>query len=123
MSSANPVPTPSATPSLETARPTRLLGLLLRIFWMIAGNAALALSGLYIAQQHGGLFSVAAVCYGIIAAMLIASRYTDIVRYAGTTAYGQPATLTDWRRYAAGMVAISAAGWLAAHGIAYLGTR
>jgi hypothetical protein len=116
MSTAHHVPTPSP----ETLGSSNLLGLALRFFWMFIGNAILACSGLYITQGHGSLFSVADISYGIAIPLLIASRYADIVKFQGTTSYGEPATMAHWRRYTGGLLLIAVGGWLAAHGAGYL---
>jgi len=117
MVTANHVPTQSP----EAAGSSSVLGLALRLFWMIIGNVVLAFSGLYILLPgRESLFSVADISYGAVIPLLIATRYADIAKFRGATAYGEPATMAHWRRYALGVLVISVVAWLLLHGIAYL---
>jgi hypothetical protein len=108
------------TPSPEATESSGVLGLALRLFWMIIGNVVLAFSGLCILQERENLFSVADISYGVVIPLLVASRYVDIAKFRGDTAYGEPATMAHWRRYALGTLVTSVVAWLLLHGIAYL---
>lgn len=108
------------TPPVETPAPTSITAIALRILWMIVGNAALVISGFWILQVRDAFFSVADATYGAAIPLLIVARYLDIARFGGSTAYGEPATMAHWRRYAAAVLGGAVAAWLLLHGIAYL---
>ena len=100
--------------------PTSALGCLLRVFWMLGGIAALVYSAMWIAVQSGSaqLSAVDAVLgAGMFAAIL--ARYLDIRYFNGCKGTGEPATMSDWRRYAAQMAVLGFALWGIAHAIAW----
>ena len=101
------------------ARSGRVSGCLVRLFWMGAGNLILVLAAIGIGQQHAG-FTLTAMdaVFWATALCLLAVRYVDIRYLGGETADSQPATVADWRRYAAMVLGISLALWLGAHVIA-----
>jgi hypothetical protein len=55
--------------------------------------------------------------------LLIVARYVDITRFKGDTAYGEPATLAHWRRYALSLLVGSIVVWVVIHGIGYVSMR
>lgn len=91
-------------------------GCLLRVYWMMAGNALAAFAAYQIAQT-GGLLSFVDVFFWASVLSLIAVRYVDIRALNGRTSEGQPASMSDWRAYALRVAAISAAVWIVAHGL------
>lgn len=107
-------------PQIEKEGATRVSGLALRLFWMFLGNAALGMSAIVILNGTGGALSAADAVYAVFVPLLIGVRYVDITRYNGVTAYGQPATIAHWKRYAAVLVVGSAGVWGACHAAAYL---
>ena len=104
----------SATASQQSAA-----GCLARLFWTIGGNAALVFRAIFIAQGPSG-FSLYDLAYWGVALLLVATRYVDITRFDGTTADGEPATLSHWRRYTAAVLGIGAAVWAVAHLASFL---
>ena len=116
MSPTNPV----AAHSPESIASSSVLGILLRLFWMIIGNVVLGFSGLYILWGRESFFSVFDISYGAVVPLLIVSRYVDIAKFHGATGTGEPATMAHWRRYALGVLVISVAAWVILHGIAFL---
>lgn len=110
----------SSTPS-DGSPSGRLAGLLARLFWMLAGNALLALLTISIAFRDGTSLSPSDVAFWTVVALLVVVRWADVRLLGGETADGEPATTADWRRYTAMLIAISLAVWLAAHASAHLG--
>jgi hypothetical protein len=96
-------------------------GCLLRIFWMLLGNALLAACAFFVLQNRSIFFGLADALYWVTVASLLAARYVDIRHFRGTTAEGEPATMVHWRRYALTIVLVSTCLWVAVHAIAYLG--
>lgn len=87
-----------------------LAGCLPRIVWLGVGNIALILAALMIYKSAG--WTIADLVFGIVVAVLIGTRYVDIVRYRGTTADGQPATMTHFRRYVIALLGTAMALWV-----------
>jgi hypothetical protein len=108
-------PTPSNTPDLAPVAPA---GCLLRLFWMIAGNAAIYLSLATIAANKPPLPSYLDFVVGIMVILMLAARWLDITRCDGRTMSNEPATLGHWRRYAVLLCGSSLAAWSLAHLIA-----
>ena len=98
--------------------PENELGCLLRVYWMILGNALLAAAAYKIVQTEGELTLVDLV-YWLLVGSLITVRYVDIRFVRGRTSEGQPATMKDWRQYTFGVLAASATLWFVAHGLSY----
>jgi hypothetical protein len=103
--------------SSEAAPRSSGLGTLARIYWMLAGNAALGLVAALIATSSSAL-SWLDLAYWAIVSSLVAVRYADVTVLGGTTADGAPATRAHWRRYAAALSIACAAVWAAAHAAA-----
>lgn len=103
----------SATNETHGAAPQGCLGGIVRMFWMLFGNGALALLSFKIAQS-GRVSPLDAVFWVLVVAM-VALRYIDITRLAGQTTNCERATLRDWRRYLVTLVGIAAAVWALAH--------
>ena len=95
-------------------------GCLVRLGWMMFGNAALAICVGTIAGQAGMSLSIADAVFWAVVIVLVWLRHFDITRMHGQTAGGQPATLSHWRRYAGLLLALSLAAWAAAHAVAWL---
>lgn len=97
-----------------------LVGILLRLFWVAAGNLVLVMSSVSILQHKGTAFRVADVVFWITVPALVLARYLDIRLCDGQTAMGAPATMTHWRRYSLMLVVICAAAWGLCHTADYL---
>jgi hypothetical protein len=95
------------------------LAAVVRLVWMMFGNIALLLCAAFVAQGKAPV--VMDVAFFAVAVGLIAVRYLDITKFKGQTSEGKPATLADWRRYAAMMVIVSLALWGAARFVASRG--
>jgi hypothetical protein len=106
------------SPSNETST-TNILGILLRVYWMLGGSITLAVCALYAAMHPAPPISWADAIYGVTIPLLIAARYADIKHFGGLTSDGEPATMAHWRRYTLWLCIGSAILWLAAHGIAF----
>ncbi|HUT55955.1 MAG TPA: hypothetical protein VM658_21370 [bacterium] len=104
---------PSASDSSESSG---FAGFVLRLFWMAFGNIVLFLMLIYMGRKEGlGLTAHDAVFWAVAAAMVLA-RYLDITRFQGSTSYGEPATVRDFRKYALLLALASLSLWAAAHG-------
>jgi hypothetical protein len=97
------------------------LGCSARLFWMVLGNVALAISGFEICKSRGDRLSAGDLLFWAIVILLVSVRYLDIRFLGGQTATGQPASMGHWRRHAVLLVGASLCLWFLAHGIAYLG--
>jgi hypothetical protein len=95
-------------------------GVVLRVFWMFFGNAALCFVLLWIAFESRGSLSLGDAAFVAVVGALLLARYLDIARYDGATAEGAPATMVHFRRYAAGVIVLSLAVWAVLHGSAAL---
>ncbi len=104
----------------ESSDRDRAGGCLARLFWLGVGNFILVLSAIGIGQRQNG-FSLGwlDVVLWATAFGLIAVRYADIAFFQGQTADSRPATMSDWRRYALTVLAVSLALWLGAHAISW----
>ena len=90
-------------------------GCLPRIFWMAFGNIALIMAALLIYKSAG--WSIADFAFWLIVGLLIGARYIDIVRYKGTTAHGEPATMAHFKRYVGMLLVAGAAVWAVARAL------
>lgn len=100
------------------AIPTPLAGQLLRIFWLAGGNAIIYASWVMIVLVSAPLPCIWDAVVLITVGLMIGARRVDITRYAGRTSDGEPADLTDWRRYVAIALGSAVLGEFVAH---YLG--
>lgn len=98
-------------PPTETISGTALLT---RLAWMVVGNLALLSCAAIIARDDLAPLSILSGIFWVVVAALIGVRYVDITRYQGQTSKGEPATLSDWKRYSVGLTVIAAALWAAA---------
>ena len=75
-------------------------GCLLRLYWMLLGNVIILASAAMIAKT--GYLLLYGSAYIVIATTIIIARYADIRYCAGHKADASgPATMGDWRKYAA----------------------
>jgi len=96
-------------------------GCLIRFAWMAVANMAIFFAAMNVMQAPA--MSVSWGDWAIIAAVLLSvvARYLDIRFFAGETADGDPATMTDWRRHIVLIVVVGAAALAVAHAIAAAG--
>ena len=90
-------------------------GCLLRLFWMLGGNAVIYLMLAQIGFRGAPLPSAFDAAVAVTLALMITARRVDIVQHRGRTAGDEPATLADWRRYTAVLLLVTAVGWVVAH--------
>jgi hypothetical protein len=102
----------------ENPQSNRVSGCLVRLFWMGVGNLILVLSAIGIAEKDAGftLTGMDVLFWGVVLA-LAAVRYIDIRYLGGETADNRPASMSDWRRYAAILLGVSVLMWLGAHAL------
>ena len=94
-------------------------GCLIRLGWMMFGNAALVICIVTIANHRGNFLSAADAVFWVVVLVLIWLRHVDITRMQGRTAHGQPATLSHWKRYAGLLLAFSLVAWAVAHAVVW----
>lgn len=92
--------------------------ILLRLFWLLGGNAAIYLSLATIALTRPSLPSRLDAIVAAALALTLGARRMDIVRYGGRRFDNDPATLRDWNRWAALLVGITLGTWALAHLVA-----
>lgn len=105
-------------PNTPNTPPIAPAGCLLRLFWIVAGNAAIYLSLATIAATQPPLPSSLDFVVGISLVLMIAARWLDIARCGGRTISDEPATLHHWRRYVVILVSATLGAWSLAHLIA-----
>jgi hypothetical protein len=85
----------------------------MRLYWTLAGNAALAITFGILLHKHPKLPSLTdAVCLLLVLSLVFA-RYIDIRYCKGETGDGKTATMAVWRRYSLLIVLGSVCVWLA----------
>lgn len=89
-------------------------GALLRLYWMFFGVFPLPLILIYMFQNRPVLGTLFDIIFFIGVAALVAVRFLDIRYHGGLTGDGKPATLRDWQRYSALILALGVGGWVAA---------
>jgi hypothetical protein len=93
---------------LNTPREPAQAGFPLRIFWMLLGHAIVFLSLGVVLVDKLPFPSVLDAVVWITVVLMIVARRVDIVRYRGTTATGEPATLAHWRGYTLNVIWVTA---------------
>lgn len=92
-------------------------GVVVRLGWMLGGTLALLVTVMKIASQPPWTIGLLDLVFWGAVALTVMLRYWDITRFRGETTSGEPATMADFRRYAAGTAGVSAACWLIARAI------
>jgi hypothetical protein len=87
-------------------------GCIMRLYWTLLGNGALALVFATLLLKHPKLPSLVDVACFLLVLSLVCVRYIDIRYYKGETGDGKLATLTDWRRYSVLIVLGNVCLWL-----------
>jgi hypothetical protein len=95
-------------------RATSGLQVLIRMFWMLFGNIALAALAISIYTAKGSTSGLD-VAFGLTLLALLAIRYADIRYLDGRTASDEPATPKTYRNYAIGLSVLSLVAWATAH--------
>lgn len=94
-------------------------GALARLYWMLGGNAIVGYMAVAIGR-HSHALSWRDLLYWAAAGSLVVVRYLDVTLLDGTTADGERATGSDWRRYSTVALLICACVWVAAHVVALI---
>lgn len=90
-------------------------GALLRMYWLVVGNLVVYVAWMIIVFTSSPLPSAPDVVVWLTVVSMLIARRVEILRYSGRTTHGEPATLEDWRRYAAVLVGATVVGSLIAH--------
>ena len=98
-----------------TDKQSTALGMMARLWWMLLGNAILALSIVFVVENKEGFFHTADWVFWITLASLVLIRYADIRFFDGCTATGAQATTIHWVKYVGLLVACSTTAWVLAH--------
>jgi len=98
-----------------------LIGVVARLYWMLGGNAVLYLAAVAITQQGHERAWTADAAFLAAAASLVLVRYVDIALLGGATASGEPASRSDWHRYAGRLLLLALAAWIIARAVALIG--
>jgi hypothetical protein len=72
---------------------TSFLEIILRLYWICVGHAAVFLVALYIYLNHLQSSLVVNTVFFVFLIGLPVSRFLDIIKYHGQTAEGEPATM------------------------------
>ena len=105
-----------STQDLQTSdRQGTAAGVMARLWWMLLGNAVLALSAVFILHNTVGFLHAADVVFWCTAASLVLVRYIDIQFLNGLTATGAPASTRHWIKYTILLLVCSAVVWALAH--------
>ena len=105
----------------DRAANTSIVGCLIPVFWMLAGNGILAVCAVAIASKGTGDFAAVDVFYWLTVGCLVAARYADVRYLGGRTTEGTPATMAHWRRYALIVIVASTVVWITVHLIPGIG--
>jgi hypothetical protein len=92
-------------------------GCLVRLFWLVAGNAALLAIAALIYRDDTHLLSPISLAYWGIVAAIAAARFYDVRKLGGQTTDGRKASEADLRAYWPRLVAFAGALWGAAHAL------
>jgi hypothetical protein len=93
-------------------------GCLARLFWMMLGNIILAIAALKVFEGPSLGLTWADLGYWMTVAILLAVRYADIRYLDGKKADGEPATMSDWRRYSGMLLGGALVVWVVLHAVA-----
>ena len=111
---------PQSAPSPDASKQDLASGCLVRLGWMVFGNAAILAFATAIYHHRGSFFSWADAAFAAAVIVTLALRYVDIRYCNGRTAFGKAATMAHWQRYAVILAAVAVVLWFAAHALAYL---
>jgi len=97
----------------STTEYTSGAGCFMRLYWTLAGNAALAITFGILLHKHPRFPSLVDAACLFLVTSLVCVRYFDIRYCNGETGDGKPATTAAWRRYSLFIVLGSVSVWLA----------
>jgi len=96
----------------STTEYTSGAGCLMRLYWTLAGNVALAITFGILLHKHSKFPSLVDAACLFLVTSLVCVRYFDIRYCKGETGDGKSATMAIWRRYSLLIVLGSACVWL-----------
>lgn len=94
--------------------------IVLRVWWMMLGNALLGFTLIHMALERERLPSWLDAAFVLVIASLLVARLVDIRHFDGRTAEGARATMAQFRLYGVRLVGGSVAGWGVANSLALL---
>jgi hypothetical protein len=89
---------------------TSPIGIVARLFWMLAGPAALLLLAFSLAGKKDGWFSSQSIAFLVVLAAVIATRWLD-----PQTSDGEPTTGAHLRMFTVMAVGVGLAAWAIAN--------
>ena len=95
----------------ETERSQSVAGCITQFAWNIGGAGVLVVIWVAILRGRPWTFTFKDALYWAAVLGMITARHLDVTRFDGRTSTGEPATARDVRRYAAGVIAVSAILW------------
>ncbi len=110
-----PSSAPIVSNEITAKKSSGLPGMVARIYWMMVGHAVLAVLAMSLFKSGQEIGSWTDLAYLANVTGLLAVRYLDITRLGGSTADGQEASLTTWRRFAAAAVGFWTLVWIVVH--------
>ena len=95
---------------MSSPHSTSPIGIVARLFWMLAGPAALLLLAFSLAGKQDGWFSSQSIAFLVVLAAVIATRWLD-----PQTSEGEPTTGAHLRKYSATAVGVGLVAWAVAN--------
>ena len=91
---------------MSSPHSTSPIGIVARLFWMLAGPATLLLLAFSLAGKKDGWFSSQSIAFLVVLAAVIATRWLD-----PQTSDGEPTTGAHLRMFTATAVGVGLAAW------------
>ena len=85
---------------------TSIIGVLSRLFWMMAGPATLLLLAYTLAENEKGWFAPSSIAFLVVLAVVVIARWLD-----PQTSDGEPTTPAHLRRFTVSTVGIGLVAW------------
>ena len=108
-----PAPSKDVSPKPPEAEPAGCLSIIARLIWIAGGNFVLLILLAFIVQKR--TFSSLDVAFWIVVVALLFIRFADIKWLHGTGTESQPATMSDFGRYAALLLILAGGAWAVVH--------
>lgn len=86
-----------------------------RMTWMIAGPAALLFAGVAIMTNWGGWLTAADYVFFVVLGLMMLGRWLEFRSGQARTAYGEPVTASDVRRYVVLAPVVGLGVWVVAN--------
>jgi hypothetical protein len=111
------VPISKDEPSSAVLEQQPQAGELMRAIWLFWGSAALGLTGAVVSKGAPWTLSWVDALFWAVAVSMFLARFFDVTRFGGRTAEGKPATMRDFRMYAAKLLLVAGGMWAAAQSV------